>query len=372
MPKRSEHDDRPHPAAADPSGSIEPWIPIRQRLITVFRSAVAFDRLAVWLTRPEASRPDELLAAVGVAPAEVRRWCATPGDARGLEGRALGSGWATGRWSETGLARGDQERFAAVAALPESHPQRRWWLAVVGRQGPPITDRDRAAIDLALRRVQTDLNRADEPGACRALAGADDRPISTDLEFHHAAGSLGMATSDLLRRIALARDQRWPDAGDDATHDMVIDAGDRGAWIVLRRTRPVDLAEATQWFVEVRRPADPCPPAVGVLSDARLARALAYIHDRFADNPTLEMIAHQAGVSPFHFHRVFSRTIGVSPKRYLQLKQLQVAARLLTRTRLPVRQVARLSGFPSHARLDAVFGRIVGRTPSAFRLSAGA
>ena len=361
------------PRAVDPSGSVEPWVPVRRRIINAFEQAAAFDRLAVWLTRPEAPRPDELLAQVGVPAHAVDDWCSRAHDHDGLEGQALLAGRAVGEWAETGLANPTehaQRMHAVVHALPETHPQRRWWIAILGRTGAPYTDSERAAIDLALRQLQTSLNQPAEPGSARALAGVDDRPVSTDLVFQNAATRLGVGSSDLLRRFAEARDQHWPDPGDDSTHDLVMDFAAGPVWIVFRRTRAVDLPAATQWLIELRDPGFPAPPAVGELNDGRVARALAFIHDEFAANPSLNTIAAHVRVSPFHFHRLFTRTIGVSPKRCLQLKQTQIAARLLTRTHLPVRTIARLCGFPSHARLDAVFGRIAGATPSEFRASA--
>ena len=100
----------------------------------------------------------------------------------------------------------------------------------------------------------------------------------------------------------------------------------------------------------------------------RVARAIAFIHDHFADNPSLEDIAAEVHVSPFHFHRVFTRLVGESPKRYLQLKQLQVASELLRRSYVPIRDIARLTGFTSHGHFNATFRRVVGESPTEHRL----
>lgn len=50
---------------------------------------------------------------------------------------------------------------------------------------------------------------------------------------------------------------------------------------------------------------------------ARIARAIRYIDARFRDQPRLADIASHAGLSEFHFNRLFRRWAGVTPKQYL-------------------------------------------------------
>jgi len=49
----------------------------------------------------------------------------------------------------------------------------------------------------------------------------------------------------------------------------------------------------------------------------RIADALAFLGDHWRDHPDLDAVARQAGLSPHHFQRVFTRWVGVSPKRYI-------------------------------------------------------
>jgi AraC family transcriptional regulator of adaptative response/methylated-DNA-[protein]-cysteine methyltransferase len=50
---------------------------------------------------------------------------------------------------------------------------------------------------------------------------------------------------------------------------------------------------------------------------ARIARAIRYIDNKFRDQPRLADIASHAGLSEFHFNRLFRRWAGVTPKQYL-------------------------------------------------------
>ncbi len=50
---------------------------------------------------------------------------------------------------------------------------------------------------------------------------------------------------------------------------------------------------------------------------ARIAGAIRYIDTHFQEQPRLEAIAEEAGLSEFHFNRLFRRWAGVTPKQYL-------------------------------------------------------
>ena len=50
----------------------------------------------------------------------------------------------------------------------------------------------------------------------------------------------------------------------------------------------------------------------------RVERAIRYIEEEALRQPSLGEIAEAAGLSEFHFQRLFSRWVGISPKRFLQ------------------------------------------------------
>lgn len=61
----------------------------------------------------------------------------------------------------------------------------------------------------------------------------------------------------------------------------------------------------------------------------RIGDALTYLVDNFQDQPTLEDVALQVGLSPHHFQRLFSRWVGLSPKKFLQVLTIEEAKRSL-------------------------------------------
>jgi AraC family transcriptional regulator of adaptative response/methylated-DNA-[protein]-cysteine methyltransferase len=92
-----------------------------------------------------------------------------------------------------------------------------------------------------------------------------------------------------------------------------------------------------------------------------IARALAEIDA--TDAPlSLEALAARLGMSPAHFQRVFSRWVGVSPKRYQQYLALDAAKRLLA-ARHSTLEAALGSGLSGSGRLHDLFLRWEAMSP---------
>ncbi|HET7408987.1 MAG TPA: bifunctional helix-turn-helix domain-containing protein/methylated-DNA--[protein]-cysteine S-methyltransferase [Paracoccaceae bacterium] len=96
-----------------------------------------------------------------------------------------------------------------------------------------------------------------------------------------------------------------------------------------------------------------------------MAAALRYIEERAGEQPSLEEVAAAIGLSPAHFQRVFSRWVGVSPKRYLQYLTLDHARHLL-RERFTVLDATYEAGLSSPGRLHDLFVRWEAMTPGEY------
>lgn len=108
-------------------------------------------------------------------------------------------------------------------------------------------------------------------------------------------------------------------------------------------------------------------PAPGTTSDPRLIRALAFIEANLGAAIGLDDIASKAGVSKFHFTRLFHEKVGRTPMQHLLERRLDLAAATLVATDLPVSQVAFRSGFLNVTHFNGRFRRRFGRSPSAYR-----
>jgi AraC-like DNA-binding protein len=81
----------------------------------------------------------------------------------------------------------------------------------------------------------------------------------------------------------------------------------------------------------------------------------------------LEQAADQAGISPFHFLRLFSSVLGVTPHQYLVRSRLRHAARLLADDEVSVTDVAYDVGFADLSNFVRTFHRAAGVSPRRFR-----
>ena len=106
--------------------------------------------------------------------------------------------------------------------------------------------------------------------------------------------------------------------------------------------------------------------ASSILAD-QAAALLDAPHSWPATAPGVGQLAKRLGISDRHLRRIFEARFGVPPLRYLQTRRLLCAKQLLTDTRLPAAQVARMSGFASVRRFNAVFLTHYGLNPTQLR-----
>ena len=81
----------------------------------------------------------------------------------------------------------------------------------------------------------------------------------------------------------------------------------------------------------------------------------------------LEDAAGQAGISPFHFLRLFADVLGVTPHQYLLRSRLRHAARRLVDDDSPITDIAYDVGFGDLSNFVRTFGRAAGTSPQKFR-----
>jgi AraC-like DNA-binding protein len=102
--------------------------------------------------------------------------------------------------------------------------------------------------------------------------------------------------------------------------------------------------------------------------DRRRAVETALWIDAHSHRPIdLEDAADQADISPFHFLRLFSGVLGVTPHQYLVRSRLRHAARLLADDERSVTDVAYDVGFGDLSNFVRTFHRAAGVSPRRFR-----
>ncbi len=119
-----------------------------------------------------------------------------------------------------------------------------------------------------------------------------------------------------------------------------------------------DAPVATSATSDVRAPRQDDSP--------RVERALDWLSRNFERQPSLAEAAGHAGLSEYHFQRMFRRWVGLSPKKYVQFLTLERAKDVLAQSR-SVLDAAYASGLSGPGRLHDLFVNVEAMTPGEFR-----
>jgi AraC family transcriptional regulator len=110
----------------------------------------------------------------------------------------------------------------------------------------------------------------------------------------------------------------------------------------------------------------PTTPRTGGLSKIQLRRVIEFIHERLADDISLDEIASVAQLSQFHFSRLFKQSTNSSVHEYVTRCRVERAKQLLASGELTITDVALQVGFYDQSHLTHHFRRVLGTTPGAF------
>jgi AraC-like DNA-binding protein len=102
----------------------------------------------------------------------------------------------------------------------------------------------------------------------------------------------------------------------------------------------------------------------------RAVESALWLDDHAHEDVDLEATATHAGLSAWHFLRLFARVVGVTPHQYLLRARLRKAARMLAGDERPVTDIALDSGFADLSNFVRSFHRVAGLPPRHFRNAA--
>jgi transcriptional regulator GlxA family with amidase domain len=109
------------------------------------------------------------------------------------------------------------------------------------------------------------------------------------------------------------------------------------------------------------------PRPVGGLNPRTLARLQAHIDSNIESSLTMTELAELTGLSTSHFARCFRKSVGLPPHSYVKRRRVERARELLTRTNLPVAEIALVTGFSDQSHFTRRFREIIGVPPGAYR-----
>ena len=111
----------------------------------------------------------------------------------------------------------------------------------------------------------------------------------------------------------------------------------------------------------------PFAPAKGGLAPWVERRCLELMRERLSEDISLDELAAEARLSPFHFARMFKQSLGVPPRVYLTRLRMERACEMLALTDLPVTEIAQEVGYSSNQVLARVFTKHQRMSPTDYR-----
>jgi AraC family transcriptional regulator len=99
---------------------------------------------------------------------------------------------------------------------------------------------------------------------------------------------------------------------------------------------------------------------------AAVGRAIAYIEDNPDRTISLRELAGAAGLSRFHFSRVFKNHLGFSPAKYIERTRIEQAKALIVSAEMSLVNIAQAVGFADQSHFTRRFRIHEGRTPAQF------
>jgi AraC family transcriptional regulator len=99
---------------------------------------------------------------------------------------------------------------------------------------------------------------------------------------------------------------------------------------------------------------------------AAVGRAVAYIEDNPDRAISLRELAGVAGLSRFHFSRVFKQQLGLSPARYVERARIEQAKALIVTAEMSLANIAQAVGFADQSHFSRRFRVHEERTPAQF------
>ncbi len=105
----------------------------------------------------------------------------------------------------------------------------------------------------------------------------------------------------------------------------------------------------------------------GGLSPVVKRRVFDFVEAHLDQPLTIEDLADVADLSAYHFARMFRKTVGEAPHKFVLRQRIERAMEMLRDDRASVAEIALATGFSSQAHLTTRFSHFTGLTPAKYR-----
>ena len=101
--------------------------------------------------------------------------------------------------------------------------------------------------------------------------------------------------------------------------------------------------------------------------NASISFARAYIDEYYMTEINLKEIASNAGYCPDRFRNIFKKEVGISPKKYILQKRLELAEKMLVQTNNSMEDICFSVGFQYYSHFSLFFKEKTGLSPLEYR-----
>lgn len=108
-------------------------------------------------------------------------------------------------------------------------------------------------------------------------------------------------------------------------------------------------------------------PDSGGMKDSRIKNTVAFIRTNFLKKLDLDILAGKAGLSKYHFIKLFQKETGTTPFQYIQDLKLEKAISLLRFSDYNISQISDALGFPDIQTFSRAFKNKMRRSPLNYR-----
>ncbi len=110
--------------------------------------------------------------------------------------------------------------------------------------------------------------------------------------------------------------------------------------------------------------------SVAAIQNENLRRIIDYIDKNIYKNPSNEELAKICYLHPNNFIRFFKKEMGNTPAKYIKLKKMELAKKLIEETDLPFNEIMYRVGYDDAAHFSKSFKGIYGNVPQVYRKKA--
>jgi len=100
-----------------------------------------------------------------------------------------------------------------------------------------------------------------------------------------------------------------------------------------------------------------------------ILKSVHYVNENLSEKIYLDKVAEQAGMSKYHFCRIFKDYIGMTPIQFLTIRRIERAKAMLRKGGFSIASVVFNVGFNDVSEFNRQFKKVTGQTPSAFKKS---